>query len=45
MTGAALNNTLNTVIRYEDISIDDGIATINIEISKGQNLHLQGKIK
>ncbi|CAM3595566.1 molybdopterin molybdotransferase MoeA [Elizabethkingia occulta] len=45
MTGAALNNTLNTVIRYEDISIDDGIATINIEISKGQNLHLQGKDK
>ncbi|MCL1667116.1 molybdopterin molybdotransferase MoeA [Elizabethkingia ursingii] len=45
MTGAALNNTLDTVIRYEDISIDNGIATINIEINKGQNLHLQGKDK
>ncbi|WP_078721750.1 molybdopterin molybdotransferase MoeA [Elizabethkingia ursingii] len=45
MTGAALNNTLNTVIRYEDISIDNGMATINTEISKGQNLHLQGKDK
>ncbi|WP_107809290.1 molybdopterin molybdotransferase MoeA [Elizabethkingia sp. YR214] len=45
MTGAALNNTLDTVIRYEDISIDNGIATINIEINKRQNLHLQGKDK
>lgn len=45
MTGAALDSTVDTVIRYEDISVDNGIATINIDIRKGQNIHLKGKDK
>ncbi len=45
MTGAALDRSLDTVIRYEDISIHDGTATINIDIKKGQNIHLRGKDK
>ncbi|ANH80525.1 molybdopterin molybdenumtransferase MoeA [Niabella ginsenosidivorans] len=46
MTGAALDDSADTVIRYEDIDIADGIATIkNIEIKKGQNIHLRGKDK
>ncbi|MCL1658543.1 MULTISPECIES: molybdopterin molybdotransferase MoeA [Elizabethkingia] len=45
MTGAALDNTLNAVIRYEDITIENGIAHLNIEIKKGQNIHLKGKDK
>ncbi|SKB61011.1 molybdopterin molybdotransferase [Soonwooa buanensis] len=45
MTGAALHNSLNCVIRYEDISIENGVATININPKKGQNIHLKGKDK
>lgn len=46
MTGAALDDSVDTVIRYEDIDIADGTATIkNIEIRKGQNIHLRGKDK
>jgi molybdopterin molybdotransferase len=44
MTGAALHETADTVIRYEDITRNDGIATINIqEIKKGQSIHPLGK--
>jgi molybdopterin molybdotransferase len=44
MTGAVLPNNANTVIRYEDVAIDNGIATITIDIiSKGQNIHTKGK--
>ena len=44
MTGAVLPNKANTVIRYEDVAIDNGIATINIDaVIKGQNIHAQGK--
>lgn len=46
MTGAALDQSVNTVIRYEDLSIENGIASIqNIEVKKGQNIHLKGKDK
>ncbi|WP_447642786.1 MULTISPECIES: molybdopterin molybdotransferase MoeA [Chitinophagaceae] len=46
MTGAALDDSVNTVVRYEDIDIADGTATIkNIEIRKGQNIHPRGKDK
>ncbi|WP_054509755.1 molybdopterin molybdotransferase MoeA [Chryseobacterium sp. ERMR1:04] len=46
MTGAAVDHSVNTVIRYEDLSIENGIATIqDIEIKKGQNIHLKGKDK
>ncbi|HCN48434.1 MAG TPA: molybdopterin molybdenumtransferase MoeA [Chryseobacterium sp.] len=45
MTGAALDHSVDTVIRYEDISINNGIASILIEIKKGQNIHLKGRDK
>ena len=44
MTGAVLPNNANAVIRYEDVSIDNGVATINIDaINEGQNIHTKGK--
>ncbi|WP_162054906.1 molybdopterin molybdotransferase MoeA [Pontibacter pamirensis] len=44
MTGAALPASTDTVIRYEDLSIKDGKATLVVDgISKGQNIHTQGK--
>src|ERR1019366_808959 len=46
MTGAALPDTTDTIIRYEDVEIKNGIATLNIEtIKKGQNIHCKGKDK
>ena len=46
MTGAALPDTTDTVIRYEDVEIQNGLATIvTDEIKKGQNLHLKGRDK
>ncbi|QXP71363.1 molybdopterin molybdotransferase MoeA [Polaribacter sp. R2A056_3_33] len=44
MTGAVLPNNTNTVIRYEDVTIIDEIATINIDvINDAQNVHPRGK--
>lgn len=44
MTGAVLPKGVDTVVRYEDLNIKDGIATINIDIlTKGQNIHNQGR--
>ena len=44
MTGAVLPNKANTVIRYEDVTIENGIATINIDtINDAQNVHPRGK--
>lgn len=44
MTGAVLPNNVNTVIRYEDVKIDNGFATITIDtINKGQNIHTKGR--
>lgn len=46
MTGAALHHSVDTVICYEDLTIKDGVAILNIpEIKKGQNIHPQGKDK
>lgn len=44
MTGASLPHGLDTVIRYEDIEIKDGIASLNssIKIHRGQNIHVKG---
>ncbi len=43
MTGAALSNGADTVIRYEDLDIKDGLANIQIEdVRFGQNVHKQG---
>ncbi|MBT8291696.1 MAG: molybdopterin molybdotransferase MoeA [Eudoraea sp.] len=43
MTGAILPNNTDTVIRYEDLTIADGNAHINIaEIEYRQNIHFKG---
>jgi molybdopterin molybdotransferase len=44
MTGSVLPSNANTVIRYEDLEITDGVATIMINvINDGQNIHVKGK--
>ena len=44
MTGAVLPTNTDTVIRYEDLSIKNGKATINIDNVVGsQNVHQKGK--
>lgn len=46
MTGAALPESVDTIIRYEDIDIKGTMATVLIsEVNKGQNLHLKGADK
>ena len=43
MTGAALPPTTDTIIRYEDLDIQNGIATVMIEsIKQGQFIHGKG---
>lgn len=43
MTGAALDTSVNTVIRYEDIDIINGIATVkDVQAKEGQHIHTQG---
>ena len=43
MTGAALPATTDTVIRYEDLQIQNGIATLISEnVVKGQSIHFKG---
>lgn len=43
MTGAALPSTTDTVIRYEDVQIENGSAIVIAEnISKGQSIHFKG---
>lgn len=43
MTGSIMPKGVDTVIRYEDISISEGMAAINIEtIIQGKNIHQQG---
>ena len=44
MTGAVLPKNASAVVRYEDVSIENGMATIIIDkIKEGQNIHNQGK--
>ncbi len=46
MTGAALPASADTVIRYEDLEIKDGKATLLVSnMKKGQNLHFKGADK
>src|ERR1700743_2973642 len=46
MTGAALPESVDTVIRYEDIEIQNSTAKVlTTDIIKGQNLHLKGADK
>jgi len=43
MTGAMLPEGTDTVVRYEDVSIKDGVATITIDnVEKGQSIHRKG---
>lgn len=43
MTGAILPKNTDTVIRYEDVGIANGLATINLDALKfRQNIHFQG---
>jgi molybdopterin molybdotransferase len=43
MTGTVLPENTNTVIRYEDLNIDKGIATVVIDkIQYGQSIHSRG---
>jgi molybdopterin molybdotransferase len=43
MTGAILPDAADTVIRYEDCSIENGIASVkNVSIRRGENIHVQG---
>lgn len=44
MTGAVLPDNTDTVIRYEDLTIDTLMATANLySLEKGKNIHTKGK--
>jgi molybdopterin molybdotransferase len=48
MTGAILPLSVDTVIRYEDLELRAGLASILVDhhiIKKGQNIHYQGRDK
>ncbi|MBO9593684.1 MAG: molybdopterin molybdotransferase MoeA [Niabella sp.] len=46
MTGAALDESVDTVIRYEDLDLSAGMAVISdVEVKKGQYIHFRGKDK
>jgi molybdopterin molybdotransferase len=46
MTGAVMPASANTVIRYEDVEVQAGLASVHTgDIKRGQNLHLQGSDK
>jgi len=46
MTGAMLPASADTIIRYEDLSLRAGLATlVTQEIKRGQNIHYKGKDK
>ena len=43
MTGSILPKNCDTVVRYEDVAIENGHARITIEeVTKGKNVHIQG---
>ncbi len=42
MTGAVVPYDADTVIMYEDLNIDHGIAALQISPKKGQNIHTKG---
>jgi molybdopterin molybdotransferase len=46
MTGAMLPGSADTVIRYEDLELRAGLATlVTNDIKRGQNIHYQGRDK
>jgi molybdopterin molybdotransferase len=43
MTGAMLPNGTNAVVRYEDVEIENGIASVKIStVNEGDNIHFKG---
>ena len=43
MTGSIMPNKVDTVIRYEDVLIENGVATIQVDtLKEGQNIHWKG---
>lgn len=43
MTGAIMPNGVDTVIRYEDLELSEGLATINLDVLRHkQNVHFKG---
>ncbi|MCU0327349.1 MAG: hypothetical protein MUF45_19380 [Spirosomaceae bacterium] len=42
MTGTMLPTNTDTVIRYEDLEMKDGLITVKTSVEKGQNIHRQG---
>lgn len=43
MTGSILPNNVDTVIRYEDVLIENGVATLQVtDFQKGKNVHQKG---
>lgn len=43
MTGAILAKHCDTVVRYEDVSIENGVATISVDtIKQGNHIHREG---
>ena len=43
MTGAVVPENANVVIRYEDLTIENAVATVNVDgVSEMLNIHLQG---
>jgi molybdopterin molybdotransferase len=45
MTGGVLPTNTDTVIRYEDTKIVEGVAEILSEVRQGQNIHVEGQDK
>ena len=43
MTGSALPASTDTIIPYEDISVENKNATIAVTVQQGQNVHRKGK--
>jgi molybdopterin molybdotransferase len=43
MTGAILPDGTDTVIRYEDLTIKNATAMLNVDVRNGQNVHRQGQ--
>jgi molybdopterin molybdotransferase len=43
MTGAVLPGGTDTVVRYEDLAIEDGVAKVTVDtLERGQSIHYQG---
>lgn len=43
MTGASLPINTDTVIKYEDVTIDNGVAQLTLAVREKQNVHFRGE--